>query len=137
MKTYNISTTSGNVKVVTENISDILSSAIYGGIGYWACIDDTTPEFIINSFNNDDSYEEICTRILLHGGHILIIDIWEEYGIYSLTLENLLTGIKRWIESGMDRYGTVSGNELDCCCIDSECADCIIQLALFDDIVYG
>lgn len=45
MKTYNISTTNANIKVTEEDISDILCSAIEGGIGYWACLDNTTEEF--------------------------------------------------------------------------------------------
>ena len=48
-----------------------------------------------------------------------------------------MTGIQRWIDCGYDMYGAVDGDELDCGSIDSECADCIIQLALFGEIVYG
>ena len=134
MKTYNISTTNANIKVTEEDISDILSSAFYGGIGYWASLDKTDAEFA-----TDESYEEICTKILVGGGYVKLIDICLEDDpiTYWFNLNELLCGIQLWIELGMDRYGAVNGNELDCGNIDSECADCIIQLTLFDDVVYG
>lgn len=134
MKTYNINTTNANIKITEENISDILSSAIYGGIGYWAIIDNTGVEVSANK-----SYEEVYTKILVGGGYIKVIDVDVEDDpiTYWFNLNELLSGIQLWIELGMDRYGAVNGNELDCGCIDLECADCIIQLALFDDVVYG
>ena len=134
MKTYNISITNANIKITEENISDILSSAIYGGIGYWAIIDNTGVEV-----NANESYEEVYTKILVGGGYIKVIDVDVEDDpiTYWFNLNELLSGIQLWIELGMDRYGAVNGNELDCGNIDSECADCIIQLTLFDDVVYG
>ena len=48
-----------------------------------------------------------------------------------------MTGIQRWIDGGYDMYGAVDGEELDCGNIDSECADCIIQCALFNEVIYG
>lgn len=134
MKIYNISTTNANIKVTEEDISDILSSAFYGGIGYWASLDKTDAEFA-----TDESYEEICTKILVGGGYVKLIDICLEDDpiTYWFNLNELLCGIQLWIELGMDKYGAVNGNELDCGNIDSECADCIIQLTLFDDVVYG
>ena len=62
----------------------------------------------------------------------------DEDGDYWLSLERLLVGIENWFKSGGDKYGAVCiDGTLDCGNIDAECADAIIQYALFDDIVYG
>lgn len=62
----------------------------------------------------------------------------DDDGEYWLSLERLLNGIKQWVKSGGDKYGAVCiDGTLDCENIDAECADAIIQLALFGEIIYG
>lgn len=128
--TYNITI---NIKVTDEDVMDIMCSAIEGGIGYWACLDNTTKEF--EDAPKDEPYSETCAKILLNGGGVWLVD---EDGDYWLSLERLLIGIENWFKSGGDKYGAVCiDGTLDCGNIDAECADAIIQFALFDDIVYG
>ena len=62
----------------------------------------------------------------------------DDDGKYWLSLDRLLNGIEQWIKSGGDKYGAVCiDGTLYCGNIDAECADAIIQFALFGDIVYG
>ena len=123
------------VNVTEEDIDDIMCSAFEGGIGYWACLDNTSEEF--ENAPDYESYSETCTKILLKGGAVKLIDN-EDWKLYTLNLNRLLYGIVRWVEIGGDVYGAVrKDGSLDCGNIDSECADCIIQLALFGEIVYG
>ena len=49
-----------------------------------------------------------------------------------------IQGFEAWVENGYDYNGAVSANgKVDTSLIDAGDADTIIQLALFDEIVYG
>lgn len=133
MKKYDVKTTNGIIKVTEEDIEDIMCTALEGGINYWAHYDRSDEEYLPYKDYDDEPFSELCTRILLSGGWVWLID--EDYN--CLTLDKLLTGIQRWIDGGYDMYGAVDGEELDCGSIDAECADAIIQFALFNEIVYG
>ena len=55
---------------------------------------------------------------------------------YVLTREKLLKGIRRVIEArGVDSF--YFNGEMDCCNVDAEVADIMVQYALFGDIIYG
>lgn len=135
MKKYDVRTANGIIKVTEEDIEDIMCTALEGGINYWAYYDRNDTEYLPYMESGDEPFSELCTKILLSGGWVWLID--EDKNYHCLTLDILLNGIRRWIEGGYDMYGAVDGEELDCGNIDSECADAIIQLALFGEIVYG
>ena len=134
MKKYDVKTTNGIIKVTGEDIEDIMCTALEGGINYWADYDRNDEEYLPYMDYDDEPFSELCAKILMNGGRFWLISL-DEY--FSFTLDKLMTGIQRWIDGGYDMYGAVDGDELDCGNIDSECADCIIQLALFGEIVYG
>lgn len=115
------------ILITTENIDDIMVSALESGISYWAD-DAEVPE---NKRVADWAHEQIA-----RGGVLLIHDFVEDE-TYELTLEKFLTGFKLWVEKGLDHYNAVNGGEIDCCHIDSSCADSIVQLALFGEVIYG
>lgn len=86
--TYNISI---NIKVTDGDVMDIMCSAIEGGIGYWACLDNTTKEF--EDAPKDEPYSETCAKILLNGGGIWLMDDDGEYWLsllrdYSMALSS-------------------------------------------------
>ena len=135
MKKYDVRTANGIIKVTEEDIEDIMCTALEGGINYWADYDRNDTEYLPYIESSDEPFSELCTKILLSGGWVWLID--EDRNYQWLTLDILLNGIRRWIEGGYDMYGAVDGDELDCGSIDSECADCIIQITLFNDVVYG
>lgn len=136
MKKYDVRTANGIIKVTEDNIEDIMCTALEGGINYWAYYNRNDREYLSYIESGDEPFSELCTKILLDGGWVWLIDSYKDT-YYSLTIDKLMTGIQRWIDCGYDMYGAVDGDELDCGSIDSECADCIIQLALFGEIVYG
>lgn len=121
-------------KLTKQDIEDIIVTALEGGIGYWACLDNTSAEF--ENAPKDEPVSITAARILLNGGELILIDE-EENEKYNLTLNKLLNGFKMWYENGYDRYGCISGYCLDFCNFDAICADGVIQFALFNDIVYG
>ena len=64
--------------------------------------------------------------------------VFEEDGDkYVLSYDDIIKGIKLYIENGNKPYSIVDENEIDECQIDAEVADMIIQFACFGEIVYA
>ena len=117
-----------NIIVTAEDIDDIMCSALEGGITYWCDEAEVVGDYL----------GEFASEQISKGGKLLLHDAEDMDEVYELTREKLLDGIKRAIaEQYYEDYGWVDGNRLDCCQIDAEVADCIVQLALFHDIVFG
>lgn len=115
------------ILLTVEDIDDIMVCALEGGINYWC----SEAEVIEEKSVADWGHEQIA-----RGGVLMLHDAEEDMA-YELTLEKFLNGFKLWVTQGMDFYGAVSGHEVDCCEIDASCADNIIQLALFGEVIYG
>lgn len=113
--------------VTIEDIDDIMTSALEGGITYWA--DDA-------EVNEDKRVSDWAHEQIARGGMLLIHDSYDDK-THELTLEKFLTGFKRWVELGLDHWNAITGGTVDCCHIDGPCADNIIQLALFGEVIYG
>ena len=123
---FNITITQ-TVNVTEEDIDDIMCSALEGGITYWA-----NSALVVGDYLGEYASEQIS-----RGGSLIIYDA-EEDEEYELTRDKLLNGIKLAIQGCyfMD-YEWFVGDKLDCCQIDAEVADIIVQLALFDEVIYG
>lgn len=115
------------VKVTAEDIDDIMCSALEGGITYWC-----NKAEVVGDYLGEYASEQIS-----RGGTLKLHDS-EEDEVYELTLEKLLKGIQLAIQHNYyAEYGWCDGTMLDTCNVDASVADVIIQLALFDDVVYG
>lgn len=114
------------LRVTEEDIDDIMCSALEGGITYWCdCAK------VIGDYLGEWAHEQIA-----RGGTLRLHD-FEEDKEYDLDIEKLLHGIHKAYSDGYYHdYGWCNGLELDCCQVDASVADCIIQLALFDDVIY-
>lgn len=115
------------ILLTVEDIDDIMVGALEGGINYWCNRADVPDDRRVA----DWGHEQIAR------GGVLILHDSEEDKTYELTLEKFLTGFKLWVEQGLDHYNAVCGHTVDCCEIDASCADNIIQLALFGEVLYG
>ncbi len=131
------------VIVMPEDIDDIICAALEGGIGYWACLDNSTEEF--ENAPEEETVSETTSRLLKEGKTITLIDE-EENERHELTLEKLLTGIKMYLEDKQRPYNILADDlnsagkgtyELDCCMVDADVADMIIQYAVFGEVVFG
>lgn len=122
------------VAVTVEDIEDMMVTALEGGIGYWACLDNSGAEF--SNAPDDETISETAARLLLEGKSITLIDE-EEGERHELTLKKLLAGFKKWFRDGYDCYDVVTSDGLDMCNFDAECADGVIQTAIFGEIIYG
>lgn len=113
--------------VTPQDIDDIMVAALEGGIGYW-CRKAT----VVGDYLGEYASEQIS-----RGGSLILYDA-ESSDHWELNLEKLLNGIQKTIEDGwFDDYDWYADGELDCCQIDAEVADTIVQFALFDDIIFG
>lgn len=121
--------------ITDEDITDLIVDGLECGIGYWSCLDNTGPEF--TSAPKDEPVSETAAKIIIGGGELKLLDDECRSTVYHLTLDKLLGGIVQYIESGMDYYGVFSNGEMDMGRGDAECCDCIIQLALFGELVYA
>ena len=110
-----------------ENMEDIVVTALEGGIGYWACLDNTGKEW--NDQPDDTPISEYAWKILKGGGELLFLDEEDDDTQYFLCLPCFINGIKQAIQNGY------WDGDMDS--IDAEIADIIFQYAIFDDIVYG
>jgi len=130
------------IKFNDEDLVDILSSALSGGVGYWAFVE-YNPEgyrlaknLLVENGVEEDSicYEDVLLQMLKIDFPIYFDDIEEydennRYNGNKLTLKKLESGIKQSIiENFWDG---------DWCKFDACVADNIIQLALFGEVVYA
>ena len=115
------------VELTQENIDDIMVAALEGGINYWCS--EASPEC-------GELLKEYPSEQISRGGALLLYD-FEEEAYRRLDLEKFLKGFKLWVENGGDEYGAIEDGKVDCCNIDADCADAIIQYALFGEVIYG
>lgn len=114
------------VTLTAENIDDIMVGALEGGITYWCHKAEVVGDYL----------GEYASEQIARGGSLKLYDM-ESGEKHWLDREKFLKGFKLWLEQGYDQYGAVAGGEVDCCNIDGDAADSIIQLALFGEVVYG
>ena len=111
--------------VSDEDIDDIMSAALDGGIIYWCGRAEVVGEYL----------SQYASEQISRGGALKLHDI-EGDGVFELTLDKFLVGLRLWIENERAFELTKAGR-LDIGQIDAAAADLIIQYALFNDIMYG
>lgn len=124
-------------EVTREDIVDILSAfdhRWYCTIGY----DREAYRLAKEEVGEGSSFEEVLEQILQDGGILQFVDS-DNCGLrYDLTLKMLLDGIKDAIEQ--DYYSEYHWNgdgKLDTCMIDADVADVILQLSMFEEVLFG
>ena len=124
-----------SVYLTDEDVADLICTAIEGGIGYWACLDNTSEAFV--NAPKEEPVSETSAKILLSGGGVTFLDDEDHSQSWTLTLEKLLKGVKMFIEN--EAYGSsyVEEGRIGIECIDANGADSIIQYALFGKQVYA
>ena len=116
-----------NFKLNMQDIDDIMACALEGGINYWC-----SEAKVIGEYLGEYASEQIS-----RGGILELYDT-EDDEVYLLDIKKFIQGFEAWVENGYDYNGAVSANgKVDTSLIDADDADTIIQLALFDEIVYG
>lgn len=131
-----------------EDIKDILTTAIEGGIGYWSILDNSTAEWKAagaawRERRGDGEKPCFCDtafELLSKGESIRFIDAEteDEYDpgedeVWYLDMEGLLKGCQMW----ENRTGKNLAKAIEDCDYDAEDADEIIQYGLFGEVVFG
>lgn len=115
------------VVVTAENIDDIMCAALEGGITYWASCARVVGDYL----------GEYASEQIARGGTLKIYDS-EDGKWHELDREKILAGIEKAYNCGFySEYEWCDGTELDCCMVDAEVADAIVQCAIFGDVIYG
>lgn len=118
-----------------QDIDDIMSAALDGGITYWCDCAKVVGDYL----------GEYASDQISRGGTLRLHDA-EENKWYELTKENFIAGLKQFIrkqgfakEEGNGHCGNVIPDDgrIDMSKIDAGDADCIIQCALFGEVVYA
>lgn len=114
------------VTITSEDIDDIMITALEGGITYWCRKAEVVGEAL----------GEYASEQISRGGTLRLFDS-ESSDTWLLTRDKFIKGFKLWLESGTCESGVLIESEVDTSGIDAECADAIIQYALFGDLVFG
>lgn len=114
-----------NFVVTDQDIDDIMSAVLDGGITYWCCRAEVVGDYL----------GEYASEQISRGGTLRLHDSKAD-SVYELTLDKFLNGVRLWIEN--ERAFTLTdAGQLDTGDIDALAADMIIQYALFSDVIYG
>ena len=117
-QTYLITTS-----VSIETLENIVVTALEGGIGYWAVLDNTTK--IWDKYDYCDlPCSQAAFELLYNGESLRFYDTEDETEVWHLTWKNLIKVV--------EMFGGVKEED-----IDATVADQIIQYALFGKIVFG
>ena len=112
------------LKITTENIVDCVLSCEAGGLDYEAARQRLAER---EKADMKPCYEDVLAEIMESGGKLTVYDR-EDDKDHELTLEKLLNGWKKYVEDhnadDFDEYDGIS-------------ADCIMQYAIFGDVIYG
>lgn len=109
---------------------EILSGAFYGSS--WFSVKTPKAQAYLSK-ESDTTREDVWATILQLGGYIYVYDVEEdEDKPYKLTLEHIVMAFKKLIAEYPEQYANIITNKADIYDYDA-----IIQLAIFDDVIYG
>lgn len=150
--------TKTTITELTHNdLVELFSTALTGSSYLMADYDEST------EYDEDDCFEDILANILLHGGSIKVTDYHAEgevYGslpheidedenvTYFVTYDDIKRGLERAADgtfnAGNDKWTKRSARvsfdsfmDEDSCQFDLGGADILMQIILFDEIIYG
>lgn len=125
------------IQIDKDWVESVVSSALCGGINYW--LEDYYCE-------DKKGAEYLCEVLPLGGEIVLIVDdnyggeckevdgYAEGYCAYKLNLDALIKGFEKYClwARGLNRRFYTDASD-----IDVTESDCIVQLALFGDVIFG
>ena len=113
------------VNLTQQDIDDIMVTALEGGINYWCRKAEVVGEYL----------GEAASDQISRGGSLILHDA-ESSDKWELTLDKFLKGVGLYIKEGSGVM-VEDFKLVDIGCIDGPDADCIIQYALFGELVFG
>lgn len=117
-------------KELTEtDIENIIVTAFEGGSNYWMGLDNSSED--MQAKPKGEPYSTWITKLILEGKSVKLFDIEEsdDDSDWVITLEKLIKGFE------LNYVNRPHDNDLENG--DATTADCILQYALFGEIVYA
>ena len=125
--------------VSREDIENICVTALEGGIGYWAQLNNANADWrAARKKHRDQPTAIVFARGLMDGIPMTFIDATGEVNdTWTMTIDDLLSGISQYY-AGVDKKGhALGGSTLDFDDWDADHADCVFQLGIFGEEVFG
>lgn len=121
------------------DLEDIFTTALEGGIGYWARLDNTTPEWKkakeqLKAANQECYWGTVATKVLLNGDAIKFEDAEDEEDSDDWILN--MDRFKKGCALFEQHRGSLI-KMLEDCSFDVVEADCLIQYCVFGEVVFG
>lgn len=118
-----------DLELSDKEVVNIYTTAMEGGIGYWAVCDEYKWMYLYEDWNNDIVKELDPDQVL-----VVLSDTEEnDFENVELTPAKIRAGAKLLIEQYPHLYQIID-DEFH---VDANGADAIVQLGLFGEIVYG
>ena len=123
------------MKILDIELSDlevvnIYTTALEGGIGYWAVCDEYRWQYLYEDWENDIVKELDPDQVLVVLSDTEETDFQNEH----LTPAKIRAGVKLLIEKYPHKYQIINDNQFH---VDADGADLVVQLGLFGEVVYG
>jgi hypothetical protein len=115
------------IQITEEDIENIIVTSFEQGSNYWLGLEVDYPEY--EDRPDDEPYSTWTTKLLLEGKEIHLYDIEDDNEKWTLTLDKLMEGIKLNAKNRPFDSDIENG--------DATTADCIMQYALFNELVYA
>lgn len=114
------------IEITQEDIDDIMCAALEGGICYWC-----RHAEVVGNYLAEYAHEQISR------GGILRLHDSENDDVYELDRDKFLQGLRMFIERGNGDLVNIKNSRIDPADFDSECADTVVQYALFAQVIYS
>lgn len=120
------------INVLSEDIDDIMVSALEGGINYWCDKAEVVGDYL----------GEYASEQISRGGALRLYECEDNSVVYELTKEKLLKGIGMYLGNPYRPYNILDIRADNGYCInpgnvDAIVADMIVQYAIAGEIIYG
>ena len=113
------------IEINQGDIDDIMCAALEDGICHWC-----SAAAVVGEYLGSHAHEQIS-----RGGKLMLQDA-EDNIQYELTQDKFLKGLRLFLERGHSDLVNIKNESIDPCDFDSDCADRVVQLALFEEIVF-
>ena len=119
-----------DIELSDKEVVSIYTTALEGGIGYWAIADEYKWQYLYEDWENDIVHPLDPDQVL-----VVLSDTEDDhFKDEQLTPAKIRAGVKLLIEKYPHMYQILDDNEFH---VDADGADAVVQLGLFGEIVYG
>jgi hypothetical protein len=118
-----------DIELSDKEVVNIYTTALEGGIGYWAIADEYKWQYLYEDWENDIVHPLEPDQVLV----VLSDTEDDDFKDEQLTPAKIRAGVKLLIEKYPHMYQILD----DQFHVDADGADAVVQLGLFGEIVYG